>query len=148
MDKFIELFYCIVYDSETANYYWQNDGVECCLKWGFYTLLACSIAVALFYYFYWSTVKTQLHATFNGWIKVGAYGMLITFIVSELVVGYFSQLEGMDAYIGQDGLDILIFCLYNGIVGFAIMFLLFSTCMQLLSQDAKNIPWHFFDVRN
>ncbi len=148
MDKFIELFYYLVYDPETANYYWHNGGVECCLKWGFYTLVICALLVALFYYFYWASVKTYIHGTMKSWLKVGGCGMLITFIASELIVGYFSQLEGMDAYIGQSDLDILKFCLYNGIIGFAIMYLIFSTCLQLLSKDAKNIPWHFFNVRS
>jgi len=127
MEKFIELFYFLVYDPETANYYWHNTGVECCLKWGFGTLIVCSFLFTLFFYFYWSNIKIQEHASLSHWIKVGVWGMLITFIVSEIIVGNRSQLVGLNAYIGQDGLDILVFSLYSSIIGFAIMYLLFST---------------------
>jgi hypothetical protein len=146
MDKFIEFFYYLVYDAETANYYWHNDSVECCMRNGFYTLLACAFVTAAFFYFYWSNVKIFEHATLKSWLLNGLCGMGITFIASEIIVAYFSQLEGVQAYIGDSGCDILVFSLYNATVGFAIVFTIMSTVMQLLSKNAKNIPWHFYKV--
>lgn len=146
MDTFIELFYFLVYNHDESNYYWHNDGVECCLKVGFFTLIACALLVALFFYFYWSNVKVQEHATLNSWLKNGVIGAVITFIASEIIVGISSQLDGSEAFIGQDSMDILVFSLYNATIGFAIIFTLFSAILQLLSKNAKNIPFKFYQV--
>jgi len=148
MEKFIEIFYKLVYDPDTANYYWHNYGQECCLKYGFWTLVICAFVVTLFFYFVWSNIKVNEHATLKSWFMTGLVGMLITFLASELVVAYRSQLTGMDAYIGQSGADIIVFSFYNATIGFAIMYLLFSTIVQSLSKNAKNIPWHFYKVGN
>lgn len=145
MDQFISYFYYLVYNQGSCNWYWPDTSNEYCLWWGFWTLFACALGVVAFYYFIWTNYKESRHATLKSWFKVGGVGMLITWIVSELVVGYASQLEGMNAYIGDSGADIFVFCLYNGTVGFAIFYLLFSTALQLMSKNAKNIPWHFYN---
>lgn len=147
MEKFIEqVFYRLVYDPETANYYWHNYGTECCLKWGFGTVVVCALLVTLFFYFIWTNTKVAQHATLKSWFITGLWGWLITFLATEVIVAQRSQLEGMDAYIGQSGADILVFSIYNAIVGFSVLYLIFSTIVQLLSRNAKNIPWHLYRV--
>lgn len=145
MEQFISYFYYLVYDPVNCNWYWPETSNEYCLWYGFWTLVVSAFAVVAFFYYFWSNNNVSVHATTGSWLKVGLVGMLITWIASELIVGYASQLEGMNAYIGDSGADILIFCLYNGIVGFAIFYLLFSTALQITSQNAKNIPWHFYN---
>ena len=143
MDKFIEIFYGLLYNEDTATYYWHNSGEQCCLKFGFYTLCVCAVVFCLFYYFYWSNQKVSVRASFKSWFKVGLFGMLVTFVASELILGSRCGLEGFANYIGETGADILVFCIYNAIIGFAIFYLLFSTLLQRFSKNAKNIPWTF-----
>ena len=127
--------------------------IICCIN-GRFLAIECkangnkpsALLVALFFYFYWSNVKVQEHATLNSWLKNGVIGAVITFIASEIIVGISSQLDGSEAFIGQDSMDILVFSLYNATIGFAIIFTLFSAILQLLSKNAKNIPFKFYQV--
>lgn len=116
-----------------------------CLILAFLVLVLCAVGFSYWFYFIHTTkdvTKTARKREFivKGWVV----GMIVCFVLSELMFALFSKIPNaniLKPIIGERS-NILIFCLLNATVYFTIFFGLVSFLIKVKSKNAKKI-WFF-----
>lgn len=115
-----------------------------CLLLGFIVMLLCAVSFSYYFYFVHTLKRVQFTARKSQFIKVWLLGMLVSFLLSEIVIAITNKIPNsniLKPFWGNYG-DVFWFSLINAVIYYTVFFAVVAFFMKRKSKNAKGI--YFF----